>query len=388
MFGRRITLFKLFDFEIRIDLSWLIIAALITWSLAQGIFPLYHPGLSQLTYWWMGVVGAIGLFASIIFHELCHSIVARRYGLPMKGITLFIFGGVAEMNEEPSSPKVEFFMAIAGPLASIALGLVFLGITYVGRIYFWPISTVVICNYLSSINLLLAVFNLLPAFPLDGGRVFRSILWKWKGNLRWATKIASNVGSGFGLTLIIVGIYFIFSGSIVGGIWWALIGLFLRSASRMSYQSVLVRNALEGEQVRRFMKTNPVTITSDITVDHLVEDFIYRYHYKLYPILNDSRPLSCITTRDVKQIPREEWSKHTVSELAQPCTADNTISVDADAVKAISVMNKTGNSRLMVVDEQGKLSGIIALKDLLRFLSLKLDLEENELEQFEEKENQ
>lgn len=387
MFGRRITLFKLLGFEIRIDLSWLIIVVLITWSLAQGVFPLYHKGLSQITYWWMGAVGALGLFASIIFHELCHSLVARRYGLPMKGITLFIFGGVAEMNDEPSTPKIEFLMAIAGPLASVGIGFLFLGITYLGRNNDWPISAVVICNYLSSINLLLAVFNLLPAFPLDGGRVFRSILWKWKGDLRWATKIASNVGSGFGLALIIVGIFFIFSGSVIGGIWWAMIGLFLRSASRMSYQSVLIRNALEGEPVSRFMKTNPVTVASEITVEHLVKDFIYRYHYKFYPVLNDSKPLSCITTRDIKEIPHEEWSSYTVSELAKPSTADNTISVDEDAVKAIGIMNRTGSSRLMVVDKQGKLTGIIALKDLLRFLSLKLDLEESELEQFEEKDN-
>jgi CBS domain-containing protein len=278
-------------------------------------------------------------------------------------------------------------MAIAGPLASVGIGLLFLGFTYVGRRYGLPISAVVICKYLSSINLLLAAFNLLPAFPLDGGRVFRSILWKWKGDLRWATKIASNIGSGFGLTLIIVGIFFMFSGSVIGGIWWAMIGLFLRSASRMSYQSVLVRNALEGEPVSRFMKTNPVTVTSDISVDHLVKDFIYRYHYKLYPVLNDSKPLSCITTRDIKQIPRDEWSRYTVLELAKPSTPENTIFVDEDAVKALGVMNRTGNSRLMVVDKQGKLTGIIALKDLLRFLSLKLDLDENEIDQFEEKEN-
>lgn len=386
MFGKRISLFKIFGFEIRIDISWLIIAVLITWSLAQGIFPIYQRGLSTFTYWWMGVVGALGLFASIIFHELCHSIVAHKFGLPMKGITLFIFGGVAEMNEEPSNPKSEFFMAIAGPLASIALGLLFLVITFVGRIYFWPISILVICKYLSSINFLLAVFNLLPAFPLDGGRVFRSILWNWKGNIRWATKIASNVGSAFGLALILIGIVFIITGSVIGGVWWALIGLFLRSASRMSYQSVLVRNALEGEQVRRFMKTNPITVTSDITIDCLIEDYVYKYHYKLYPVVNDSQPLKCITTRDIKQIPREDWKNHKIAELAKTCSEDNTIVLTEDAIKAISVMNRTGNSRLIVIDENGKLAGIIALKDLLKFLSLKLDLEENELEQFEEKE--
>lgn len=339
-------------FEVKIDISWLVIAVLITWSLAQGVFPLYNRNLSQLTYWLMGVVGAIGLFGSIIFHELCHSLVARRYGLPMKGITLFIFGGVAEMEDEPSNPKTEFLMAIAGPLASILIGVIFVGLTYLGRNLVWPLPVQLLCNYLGSINLLLAIFNLLPAFPLDGGRIFRSILWKWKGNLRWATRVASMVGSIFGLGLIFVGIFSIFQGSVVGGIWWALIGLFLRSASRMSYQSILIRNALSGEPVRRFMKSNPVTVTSDTTLEHLVEDYVYKYHFKLYPVMNDSKPLSCITTRDIKQLPREQWSSHTVAELAQPITSDNTISVNEDAVKAMSIMNRTGNSRLMVVDDR------------------------------------
>lgn len=386
MFGKGITLFRLLGFEVRADLSWLIIALLITWSLAQGLFPVYHKGLSTITYWWMGVVGAIGLFGSIIFHELCHSLVARRYGLPMKGITLFIFGGVAEMNEEPKNPKSELYMAIAGPLASIAIGLFFLLFSFFIKKYAWPIEILIISNYLGSINLILAAFNLLPAFPLDGGRVFRSALWMWKGNLRWATKIASDVGSTFGLALILVGIFFIFSGSVVGGIWWSMIGLFLRSAASMSYKNVLVRNALEGESVRHFMKPNPITVPSSITISSLVEDYIYRYHFKLFPVINDSRLLSCISTRDIKQIPREDWSKHTISEYAQQSCDDNTISINDDAIKAIGVMNRTGNSRLMVIDEQGNLAGIIALKDLLKFLSVKLNLESDELDQFQDRE--
>jgi len=375
MFGSRITLFKLLGFEVRIDISWIIIAVLIVWSLAQGVFPLYDKTLSPLTYWLLGVGGAIGLFASIIFHELSHSLVARRFGLPMRGITLFIFGGVAEMDDEPSSPKAEFLMAIAGPLASIGIGALCLGLLSLIR-GIWPRPSELILNYLGTINLILAAFNLLPAFPLDGGRVFRSLLWRWKGDVRWATRVASQVGSGFGLFLIFLGVFSVLGGGLVGGIWWALIGLFLRSASKMSYQNVLVRSALEGESVKRFMKTDPVTVSGDTTVDHLVEDFIYKYHYKMFPVINDSRPLSCVSINDVKSVPREEWDHHTVKELAKPCSTDNTISMDEDAIKALTVMNKTGSSRLMVVDHGGKLVGVVAMRDLMRFLTLKLDLDE------------
>lgn len=374
MFGARITLFKLFGFEVRIDASWILIAILITWSLARGVFPVYNPNFSAATYWILGVIGALGLFASIVVHELSHSLVARRFGLSMKGITLFLFGGVAEMDEEPSTPKAEFFMAIAGPLASIAIGFIFLGLLALGRNR-WPQPPLLILSYLGSINLILAVFNLIPAFPLDGGRVFRSILWGWKKNLRWATRIASTVGSGFGLVLIFIGILSVIAGGLIGGIWWVLIGLFLRSASKMSYQSMLIRGALEGEPVKKFMTPDPITVSPDTTVDHLVEDFIYRYHFQIFPVTNDSKPLTCVNVKDVKHLPKNEWSDHKVAELARPCSSNDTIMADDDAIKALALMNRTGNNRLMVVDNGGKLLGMVAMRDLLKFLTLKIDLD-------------
>src|SRR5512146_2292402 len=178
MFGKRITLFKVFGFEVRMDLSWLALGFLITWSLAKTVFPDYYKGLPEATYWWMGVAGAIGLFGSIVFHELAHSLVAKRFGLPIKGITLFIFGGVSEMEDESPSPKAEFFMAIAGPLSSILLGLILYAAFTSGENYSMPFHGVL--GYLAIINVVLAGFNLIPAYPLDGGRVLRSILWKWK----------------------------------------------------------------------------------------------------------------------------------------------------------------------------------------------------------------
>ena len=179
MFGRPVSLFTLFGFEIKADVSWLILAALITWSLSSGLFPEYYKDLPQSAYWWMGVAGAAGLFLSIIFHELTHSLVARRYGVSMKEITLFIFGGVAHMEGEPSSPKAEFMIAIVGPISSFLLAIFSFLLYELGIISGWPVTITGILNYLSWLNMILAVFNLMPAFPLDGGRILRSALWKW-----------------------------------------------------------------------------------------------------------------------------------------------------------------------------------------------------------------
>ncbi len=377
MFGKRITLFKLLGFSVRVDLSWVVIAALVTWSLATGLFPQRYKDFPAATYWIMGAVGAVGLFASIVFHEMCHSLVARRYGLSMKGITLFIFGGVAEMDDEPASAKVEFLMAAAGPLSSIILGIAFLAAYLFATVAGWPIPLRGVIGYLGLINLMLAVFNLVPAFPLDGGRILRAALWSWKGNVRWATRVASRVGSGFGLVLIMTGLLSLLRGNVVGGIWWVLIGMFLRTAAGTSYKQLLTRQALQGEPVSRFMETSPMTVPPRISIEELIEDYVYRYHYKMFPVVEGGRLVGCVSTRQVRDIPRDEWSLRTVGDLAAQCSAENTISPDADSLEALSAMSKTGASRLMVIDG-GRLVGIVSLKDMLRFLSLKVELEEGE----------
>lgn len=364
-------------FKVRIDLSWLIIVALVVWSLAGGVFPYYYKNLSSSSYWIMGIVGAIGLFLSIIAHEFTHSIVARRFGMPMEGITLFIFGGVAEMEDEPPSAEAEFFMAFAGPLSSIVIGFIFWGLTALGRAAQWPVTVTGVLNYLKLINWILAGFNLLPAFPLDGGRVLRSILWKWKNNISTATKIASGAGSTFGMLLIVAGIFFLFTGSIIGGIWWVLIGLFLRQASQMSYRRVLMRKALEGETISRFMRKDPITVSPSTTVKDLVENYVYKYHHRMYPVIKDGHLRGCITTKEIKEVPQDLWESKTVEEIVHACSTQNTISLNEDPVNALTLMNKTGNSRLLVVDGQDILAGIITIKDLLSFLSLKFDLEED-----------
>ena len=375
MFGKRITLFKLLGFEVRIDLSWIVIAVLIAWSLSTGLFPFYYKNLSTETYWAMGIIAAVGLFISIILHEFSHSLVARHYGMPMKGITLFIFGGVAEMEEEPPSPKVELLMAGVGPLSSIAIAVFFYWISLLGKTIGWgePINGVV--EYLAVINALLAGFNLLPAFPLDGGRVLRAALWHWKRNVRWATRVSSQVGSGFGILLIVLGIFNVFRGNFIGGMWWFLIGMFLRGAAKMSYRQLMTREALEGEKVQRFMNPNPVTVAPTTTIEEFVEDYVYKYHFKMFPVANSGRAIGCITTKQVKEVPREQWRDVTVSELALECTPDTTVKPDDDAIRAISLMRRTGGSRLVVIEDD-RLVGVVSLKDMLHFLSLKVDLDE------------
>jgi Zn-dependent protease/predicted transcriptional regulator len=377
MFGKRITLFRLLGFEVRIDLSWLVLAALITWSLAVGVFPSYYQGLAHATYWWMGVIGAAGMFFSILFHEFCHSLIARRFGLSMQGITLFIFGGVAEMEDEPPSPKAEFFMAAAGPLSSVVLGAVF----YAAAELMEGVAAVIplqgVLAYLAAINWVLAAFNLVPAFPLDGGRVLRAALWQRKKDLRRATRIATRIGSGFGVFLILVGVANFLLGNIIGGIWQFMIGMFLRAAAETSYRQVVIRKALEGETVERFMNPQPVAVPPSISIRELVEAYIYRYYFNMFPVTDEDKLLGCITTRRVKEIPREDWDRLTVGERLDRCSDDNTIGPAAGAMQALLLMGKTGHSRLVVVKD-GRLVGIISLKDIMGYLSAKRELGEEE----------
>jgi Zn-dependent protease len=382
MTGKGITLFRILGFEVHVDLSWIVLAVLVTWSLAVGLFPRAYEGLRPLQYWAMGAAGSLGLFASILFHEFCHSLVARRFGIPMKGITLFIFGGVAEMDEEPPSPRAEFFMAIAGPLSSIVLGVAFF---LAAQAVALPISTdsdlfVVagVLGYLAVINWVLAAFNMVPAFPLDGGRVLRAALWHWKKDLRPATRIAARFGSVFGVVIMLLGLLNILLGNLIGGLWQVMIGMFLRSAAQMSYQQVLYRGSLAGTTVNRFMNPNPVTAPASITIRELVENYFYRYHFKMFPVRQEGKLIGCITTQQVKKIPRNEWEQRTVAAALDRCSTENTIAPDADTMKAFSIMGRTGKSRLLVVD-RGELVGVISLKDITGYLSSRMDLEDTEV---------
>jgi Zn-dependent protease/CBS domain-containing protein len=322
----------------------------------------------------MGVGGALGLFLSIVLHELSHSLVARHYGIPMRGITLFIFGGVAEMSDEPSRPRSEFLMAIAGPAASVAIAGVFFALAALDKSFSWPRELAVVVDYLAIINLILAAFNLIPAFPLDGGRVLRSALWHFKGDLRWATRVSAAIGSGFGVAMIVLGVISLLFGQFIGGLWWFLIGMFLFGAARSSYQQLLMRRAFEGMPVRSFMRTDAVTVPRNIPVTDLVEKYIYRHHFKMFPVVEGDHLWGCVSTNEIKQLPRDEWRNQSVGSIATRCDPDNTVAPDDDALQALATMHRTGRSRLLVVDGD-HLVGILSLSDLLKLLAVKLELE-------------
>jgi Zn-dependent protease len=373
MFFYRVRLFSLSGFDVYVDASWLLLAVLIAWSLAVGMFPGVVAGLSPATYWSMAMVATIGVLFSIVFHEMAHALVARHFDMPIRGITLFVFGGVAEMHSEPTSPLSEFLMALAGPVASAVLGfLLYLLFGFVDSLQ-GPPGIAAVLWYLSYFNWTLAVFNLVPAFPLDGGRMLRAALWGWRKDLSWATWMASGAGNVFGILLIALGLVEVLSGNFVGGLWLALIGLFLRGAANATYQQTLARQVLGGQPVSRFMNRRPITVPPDLSIQEFVEDYVYRHHHKVFPVVRDGRLLGCVTTAGVSAIDEAQWDYHTVAEVLEPCSENNMVTPETDTLEAMTKMQRTGRSPLLVVS-RGQLVGMLSLRDLLELLTLKLEL--------------
>ncbi|MFL5339212.1 MAG: site-2 protease family protein [Gemmataceae bacterium] len=380
MFTTRWRLFRLLGIPIYVDASWLIILALLTISLASRFPALLHETFPETTdvpsrseFWALGLLAAVAFFACILLHELGHAVVARARGMTIRGITLFMFGGVAEIGGEPPSAATEFLMAIGGPIVSVILAGAFWFSAKLGQAAGWSHAIVIVLGYLATINAIVLAFNLIPAFPLDGGRVLRSILWAVTGNLRRATWWAALAGQAFAWLLIALGVLQFFAGNWLGGVWTGIIGLFLNNAARGSYQQVLIRQALEGEPVYRFMNPHPITVPPAINLLHWVEDYVYRYHRKTFPVVQNERLVGCIETQALTNISRSEWDHRTVAEVMRTDLDTMTIRPDADALAALGKMQNSGLSRLLVVDA-GRLVGMVSLKDLLRFLNLKLEL--------------
>jgi Zn-dependent protease/CBS domain-containing protein len=358
---------------IRIHFTWLVIFGLLSWSLASGYFPQHYPDLPIAAYWIKAIIAALFLFGSILVHELMHALMAQNLRVPIAGITLFALGGVSEMKQEPPSPGAEFKIAIVGPLASFALAG-----------FFWLIwraleregpdpSFAAIALYLTGLNLVVAVFNLLPAFPLDGGRVLRSIIWGISKNLKKATYLATRVGRGFAYILIIFGALSLFAGAGFQGIWMALIGFFLLQGAQASYTQVVLKEALAGIAVRDIMVKDVVTVPPNLTVRGLIERYFLAHGYGGFPVVENGRVLGLISLGDVKKVAPEDYDRSSVRDVMIPLSERLTIAPDEDVSVALQRMAEEDLGRLIVM-ERGRMLGLVTKTGLSRFLQMKLEL--------------
>jgi Zn-dependent protease/CBS domain-containing protein len=351
--------------EVRVNWSLLVIFALIVWSLADGVFPSQNPGLSDGVHLAMAIVAAVLFFASLLLHELGHSWVARREGLEIDGITLWLFGGVSEFKTRFPSAGAEFRIAIAGPLVSLGLGVVFVLIALAGL----PSAVDGVAAWLGYINLTLLVFNLIPALPLDGGRVLRAALWRRRGDLGWATRVATEIGRGFGYLFIVLGIgMFIFQGSFSGA-WLAFIGWFLLQAATAEARYIATEAALRGLRVRDLMVRNPVTVEGDHTVGQFMDEVARSRRFTTYPVVDGDRPIGLLAFGSVAAIPRTEWDSRRVRDAMIPLDQVPLLTEDETAVEALAALSPPTSNRGLVV-ENGHLAGLLSITDLTRALEV------------------
>jgi Zn-dependent protease/CBS domain-containing protein len=332
--------------------------------------------------WGMAFGTAVLFFASVLAHEMSHALVARVHDVPVRQITLFIFGGMAHMEEEPSSPKAEFWISIVGPFTSIAIGLLatFGGLALAevpagafeqdpraALAALGPAATLLL--WLGPINLLLGIFNMVPGFPLDGGRVLRAILWWRMKDMVRATQWAARAGQWFAWTLMALGFLSFFAGDLVGGLWLLLIGWFLNNAARMSYEQLLVRRVLEGVPVSRIMARSVASVSPDTSVDVLVREHIMATDQRAFPVLGRSGLEGIVSIDDVRKVPQDRWAGVRVAEIMTPAEALSTVTPEADAQRAMEVLTRRDVNQLPVVDH-GKLIGMVRRHDLLKWLAL------------------
>ena len=349
---------------IKIHFSWLIVFGLLTWSLSSYYFPDDAPGLSVAYYWFIGSVAAILLFVSVALHELGHSYVARRYGIVITSITLFIFGGVASMKGEPPTPRSEFRMAIAGPITNFILAVLFF------FFYSEPFSPGVksLCLYLSKINVMLGVFNLVPGFPMDGGRILRSVLWRVQNDYFSATRKAASIGQKTALFFIFSGMFSIFLGY-PGGLWMMIMGWFLYFSAHGSYQHTSLQENLSGVKVHDVMAHEIVSVTSSMTIEEVVNGYFLKYAYGGFPVYDNDKFMGIVTLKEVKHIYRKEWNDVKISEIFIPHSKKWEVSPEIDVMKAIEVMVTQNRGRLMVVQD-GKVVGMVTRNGISRYMQI------------------
>ena len=367
-----IRLGRIMGIEIGIHLSWLIIFALLTWSLAAAYFPQLYPGWSTQTYWGLGILSSLLLFASVLAHELGHSFVAIRRGIPVKSITLFIFGGAARITKEAETPSSELFMAVTGPLVSFALAGVF------WLLYFLIQSANVyagaVALYLAQINAILGAFNLIPGLPLDGGRILRAVIWGLGKNFRQATKIASVIGQGFAYLLIFGGIATAFLIGWLGGLWLAFIGWFLATAASSSYQQTVVSEIMRQATVKEIMSLDFKSIKPGISLQQALSDYILRYSQRALPVMDGDKLLGIITLADIKKTPQELWSSIPVREVMTRAGELKTVSRDDDLNTVLQHLQSQDLNQLLVLQD-GIPVGIVTRSDLLRYLQVRQEMD-------------
>lgn len=378
MLGNSIPIGKIFGIPLKLHFSWFFIFILVTWSLAAYYYPHEYPSWTLSTKIAAGVLTSLLFFASVLAHELMHSIVAMREGMQINGITLFVLGGVSQIATEPKKPKDEFWMAIAGPASSLVLGFIFLWISFalqnsdagpgqfVYAVAFW----------LGFINIALGVFNLIPGFPLDGGRVLRASLWWLSGNLNSASRIASTVGRVIGFLFIFTGIWIIFVSTDYwfNGIWFIIIGWFLESTAAGSYRELVLQDMLKGHVASEVMSQDCQMVSPDINIESLVNEYILTSGRRCFPVVSQGRALGLVTLHNIKAVPRDLWATKQVKEIMTPMHSLKSVSPDEDLGAILQIIAGDDINQVPVVQD-GNIVGMVGRDNIIAFINVRGELQ-------------
>jgi Zn-dependent protease len=373
--GSAINLGRLFDIQFRLHYTWFIIFVLVAFSLSWRVFPTLYPDWASLVYWVIGIVTSLLFFASVLAHELAHSLVARFYGIPVKSITLFILGGVAQISREAANPGVELKMSAAGPACSLVLGGLFFLLWWFTEGIIEPIAAM--ASWLGGINVILALFNLIPGFPLDGGRVFRSLLWRATGNYRRSTKIAVRVGQGVSYLFILLGILVIifqpWGLDWFSGLWLAFIGWFLGNAASSGYRQAQWRYAFHELKASQVMTSGYPAVPSNITIGELIKGYIFTGGHHLSLVVNEGRLEGILTLENIKSVPQLRWDVTQIKEVMTPVSKLKVAYPDQDVLSIIEQMEESDINQMAVVSE-GKVIGLITSDGLSRLFHIRSEL--------------
>lgn len=355
--------------EVGFDYSWILIFLLVTWSLASAYFPQQYPGWSPALYWVIGVATSILFFSSIVAHELAHSFTALRFGIRVKSITLFLFGGVASILDEPERPRTEFLITIAGPASSYVIA----GVSWVLYTLLNPLSEPLgaLLFYLALINALVATFNLAPGFPLDGGRVLRAVLWHLGGSYRRATRWATYAGQALAFVLIALGALRAFSGELIGGIWYVFLGWFLYDAAKASYRQAVIRSVLADVTAERLARRDFATVEPQLSLQDLVEAHVFRRNQHAYPVTRHGELLGLICLHDIRGVDRGDWETTRVETAMTPYSELITVGPDESAAEALQRLSARDVQQVPLVEGR-KLVGLIERADVIRYLQFSM----------------